>query len=307
MGSFGIKNIKVVGEGEDCGKTFRKSPYDLNKDSGGKKLYLCKEKGKSNFITDIRVVNNKAHCPTERGYTIASGDLNEGSKTNPDPVYLCISKDKSSDVYIDTIFSWGKNGITYFFKGDSYWKIDDARQRVSNKYPQRINTKWGDLPDNLDAVFTWGKNRVTYFFKGNKYWEFDDDRLKIKPGYPKFINNFWKGVPDNISSVFTWGKDNKTYFFKGNMFYKFNDINMKVDRGYPRLIKKRWDGAPINFNGIFTYPYDKKTYIFRGDQLWMIGEDDKISSDYPRKIDSVFQGIWEKKGLLELDVGKKNN
>ena len=234
LGSFGIKNIKVVGEGEDCGSKFRKSPYDLNKDSGGKKLYLCKEKSTSNFITDIRVVNNKDDCPTDKGYTISSGDLNEGSKTDPDPVYLCVSKEKSSDVYIDTIFSWGKNGITYFFKGDSYWKIDDNRQRVSKKYPQRIKSKWGDLPDNLDAVFTWGKNGVTYFFKGNKYWEFDDDRLKIKPGYPKFINNFWKGVPDNINSVFTWGKDNKTYFFKGNMYYKFNDKIMQVERGYPR-------------------------------------------------------------------------
>lgn len=287
LASGGVANISTVGEGEDCPNNGRKLPYNLNKDSGGNKIYLCKEKTNKNFITDIKVINN-ATCP--ENYTLTSGNLNEGSGGKP--VYICTSSDRPSIIAMDTCFTYGKDKKTYFFKGDQFWKFDDNRENIAKNYPQPITSKWGDIPGDLDAVFTWGKNDKTYFFKGNKFWEYDDQRLKISPGYPKLIKDFWKGVPDNIDSVFTWGKDGKTYFFKGKYYYRFNDKIKKVDRGYPKETKKRWKNSPISFSAIFTYGYDNKTYIFRADQYWVINNDDEVSSDYPKKINTKFRGLY---------------
>ena len=287
LSSGGVVAISTVGDGENCPNNGRKLPYNLNKDSGGKKIYLCKQKTNKNFITDIKV-QNTANCP--ENYSLNTENLNEGSGGKP--VYICTSNERPSLIAIDTGFTYGKDKKTYFFKGDQYWKFDDSKENIAKDFPKNIVSKWGELPSDLDAVFTWGKNNKTYFFKGAKFWEFDDKRLKIASGYPKLIKDFWKGVPDNIDSVFTWGKDGKTYFFKGKFYYRFNDKMQKVDRGYPKEIKKRWKNAPISFNSIFTYGYDNKTYIFRADQYWVIGKDDEVSGDYPKKINTRFRGLY---------------
>lgn len=288
LGSSGIDKISTtnITNNYKCPNGHRKIPTNLNSGSGGSKIFLCKTKTNKNFLTDIKVQNEK-NCPPD--YQLATQNLNEGSGGND--VYICVSNKRSDLQSLDTAFVWGKNKKTYFFRGNEFWRYNDAKDAVDKEYPKKINTYWDGIPSNLNAVFTWGKDNKTYFFKGDRFWKFDDQRLIAEPGYPKKIKSFWKGVPDNFDSVFTW-KDGFTYFFKGKLYYKFDDKNNKVARGYPRIISKRWPRAPHSINAIFHYVYEDKTYIIRNDKYWVIDNTDTIAQGYPLQIKLKFRGIF---------------
>ena len=241
LGSSGISQISSTNTDSNfvCPSNFRKIPTNINQGSGGDKIFLCKNKSKKNFLTDILVQNDR-QCPNN--YQLATGNLNKDSGGKE--VYICTSSKRENVQSIDTVFVWGKNKKTYFFRGDEFWLFNDKIQAVDNKYPKKISNYWDGIPSNVDGVFTWKKDNKTYFFKGDRFWQFDDSRLMVSPGYPKKIKNHWKGIPNNIDSVFTW-KDGNTYFFKGRYYYKYDDKTKKVARGYPRFIKKKVERSPF--------------------------------------------------------------
>ena len=78
--------------------------------------------------------------------------------------------------------------MTYFFKGDKYWKFKN--KKAQDGYPKKIGTTFmimrryhlkslnnlysnfvpiakgfDGIPNNLDAAFVWGGNGKIYFFK----------------------------------------------------------------------------------------------------------------------------------------------
>ena len=70
---------------------------------------------------------------------------------------------------IDAGFSW-KNGATYIFKGEKYWRVRKNRDtfKVDKYYPKMISKGFKRIPNDVDAAFVWGGNGMIYFFKGNK-------------------------------------------------------------------------------------------------------------------------------------------
>ena len=75
---------------------------------------------------------------------------------------------RSDITKVDAAFVWLRNGRTYIFTGDDYYRYDERRERVDYQYPKKISSAWRGFPNDVDSVFVW-KNDVTYFFKGEEY------------------------------------------------------------------------------------------------------------------------------------------
>ncbi|XP_028417679.1 collagenase 3-like [Dendronephthya gigantea] len=87
--------------------------------------------------------------------------------------------------------------ITWFFKGDSCWKMNDWNLNVFQGYPKKITDVWQGVPDNIDAAYYSSWSKETYFFKGTEYWVVDNRKYKQEPykAYPGGqIHKKWKGV-----------------------------------------------------------------------------------------------------------------
>jgi hypothetical protein len=54
---------------------------------------------------------------------------------------------------IDDVFVWGKNGKTYLFYKNLYWRYNEQTKLMDQGYPQDIS-KWNGVPRNLDAAMT---------------------------------------------------------------------------------------------------------------------------------------------------------
>merc|ERR1712228_993442 len=96
---------------------------------------------------------------------------------------------------IDAAVTWDSNRITYFFKGDKYWRF--TNQSPSQGYPKPI-AKWLGLPDNLDAAFQWARDGHLYFLKGSKYWRLNDRTGAVdrsNPPFPRDAGLWWFGCP----------------------------------------------------------------------------------------------------------------
>ena len=91
---------------------------------------------------------------------------------------------------LDDAFVWGKNGKTYFFYQNLYWRFNEATKTMDSGYPQDIS-RWNGVPRNIDAVLTSVFDGLTYFFKGEEFWTFDDYSLSTAPDSPRKINGFW--------------------------------------------------------------------------------------------------------------------
>lgn len=88
---------------------------------------------------------------------------------------------------MDAVFTWGRNGKTYFFKGDKYWRY--YRGSIDAGYPRSIRV-WGGVPANCNSVMKW-RNGKTYFFKGSQYYRLDDWKIAVEANYPKSIALKW--------------------------------------------------------------------------------------------------------------------
>ena len=97
---------------------------------------------------------------------------------------------------MDAVFIWGGNGVTYFFKGDQYWRYDDRVNKISIGYPRKIYRAWKGVPSNLGAAMKW-RNGRTYFFKDRKYYRLDDMKIQVDAGYPKITGLGWMKCAKN--------------------------------------------------------------------------------------------------------------
>lgn len=82
--------------------------------------------------------------------------------------------------------------MTYFFKGDQYWKFNDVYFDVEYGYPKKISSGWPGVPNDLDAAFHSEWFGATYFFKGTEYWEFNAVKNIAYPAGA--IKDKWKNV-----------------------------------------------------------------------------------------------------------------
>lgn len=88
---------------------------------------------------------------------------------------------------MDAVFTWKRNGRTYFFKGDKYWRYYGGR--IDYGYPKSISV-WQGLPEKIDAAMKW-RNGKSYFFVGGMYYRFDDWNIQVEADYPKSIALKW--------------------------------------------------------------------------------------------------------------------
>jgi len=93
---------------------------------------------------------------------------------------------------VDAAFAWGKNGRTYVFARDRYWKLNEALAGVESGYPLPIADRWRGVRNDLDGVFTW-KSGSTYFFKANAFWRFNDEDVLLETRNDHPTSKFWLG------------------------------------------------------------------------------------------------------------------
>lgn len=74
---------------------------------------------------------------------------------------------------VDAAIKFHRNGRTYFFYRDYYWRFDNTNQRFDNGYPKRISDGWRGLPRQVDAAFS--SKDQTFFISGNNYYVYDDE------------------------------------------------------------------------------------------------------------------------------------
>ena len=88
---------------------------------------------------------------------------------------------------MDAVFTWGRNGRTYFFKGNQYWRF--YGNKIDYGYPKSISA-WKGLPGKINAAMKW-RNGISYFFAEGKYYRFDDMAIQVKDGYPRSTALVW--------------------------------------------------------------------------------------------------------------------
>ncbi|XP_042866706.1 matrix metalloproteinase-2-like [Penaeus japonicus] len=92
--------------------------------------------------------------------------------------------------HVDAVMVWGRNGRTYLFSGDQYWRLD--RQNMAEMdYPRDVNV-WRGLPHNLSAAFTF--DTITYFFAGRVFWEFNNTAMRATRS-PYLAASHWLSCP----------------------------------------------------------------------------------------------------------------
>ena len=63
---------------------------------------------------------------------------------------------------LDDVFVWGKNGKTYFFYQNLYWRFSPENKAMDPGYPKDIIRNWRGIPRNIDAA-------LTSVFDGNNF------------------------------------------------------------------------------------------------------------------------------------------
>ena len=93
---------------------------------------------------------------------------------------------------VDAAFLWPKNGKTYFFSGNQYWRFNETENLTELGYPLTISARWKGVPIDLDGVFTW-KTGKTFFFKENSFWELNDQKIVAEKRYDASLATYWLG------------------------------------------------------------------------------------------------------------------
>ena len=75
---------------------------------------------------------------------------------------------------IDAGFTW-KNGKTYLFSKDQYWRFTNKNR--DSGYPKPISKGFAGIPNFIDAAFVWSGNGLIYFFKNGDYYRYDHEKL----------------------------------------------------------------------------------------------------------------------------------
>ena len=199
---------------------------------------------------------------------------------------------------VDTMVTM-EDDVTYAFKGDIYWKLNDVMVEVG--YPKRISDEWEGMPGDLDASFTW-TNGKTFFFKGTKFWRFSQG--KMDRGYPKKISTSFPGIPNDLDAALLWSGNDKIYFFKKDKYWKFDPKSQpNVDKSYPKSVSK-WRGIPSSLDAAVRYN-NGRSYFFK-DGLYYRFDDQKLRVEvaepsFPRSAGKWWFGCNEEKIQPEQD------
>ena len=57
------------------------------------------------------------------------------------------------------MFTWGKDGGTYFFKDEFYYKINPKTNKLEKGYPRKTSSRWSGMPKLINAIFSLPKKR----------------------------------------------------------------------------------------------------------------------------------------------------
>ncbi|GFR98941.1 matrix metalloproteinase-14 [Elysia marginata] len=94
---------------------------------------------------------------------------------------------------VDASFVWGKNKVTYFMKGNQYWRY--STNQADPEYPKPLRM-WGrGMPARVDAAVRW-RNDKTYFFREESYYRYNDYDFMVEDSYPRPTAQWWLGCPD---------------------------------------------------------------------------------------------------------------
>jgi hypothetical protein len=122
---------------------------------------------------------------------------------------------------IDAAVNWG-NGKAYFFKADSYVKVDIATSEVEGGTSSLIVDKWAGMEEagfgeGIDAAINYGDGTV-YFFKGESYVPYSIEKDAVDGTVGSITG--W-GLPEgfgtDLDAVFNWGAAT-LYFVKGDRY-----------------------------------------------------------------------------------------
>lgn len=69
---------------------------------------------------------------------------------------------------------------------------DNARDKVAQGYPKKINSKFPNIPNNIDTVFRNYYDGHVYFFKDKFFWKWEPTQNKGTG--PHAISLGWKNI-----------------------------------------------------------------------------------------------------------------
>lgn len=187
--------------------------------------------------------------------------------------------------YIDGVMTW-QDGRTYFFKGNNYWRYNDAEGKCDTGYPKPIREGWGGMHGPIDAVFL-GKVKNsygTYFFKGSSYYQYRKEHSQVSNPQP---TENWGGLDGPIDGVFIW-RNGVTYAFAEDSYYRLESGTFTG----PFPISK-WGGMTGPINTVFRYKKDDYTYFFKEWKYYKFEDkgDKRLSISGPWELDHKWRGL----------------
>ncbi len=196
-----------------------------------------------------------------------------------------------------------KEGKTYLFSGDQYFRYSDAPYMfVDEGFPRAIAGNLAaelSLPGfpaqfdyGLDTVFT-GADGQVYFFKDKNYYAPGKGEKPIAGKWGKVKNLFAESA--GLDAIFH-APDGKVYAFKNGQYTRYsNSENEFADEGFPLSIKDNWGNLPVSFeagiDGAFVF--EGRTYFLKGDEYVRYSRRDYRAIDpiYPQQFVNRF-GPW---------------
>ncbi|KAL5006166.1 hypothetical protein ScPMuIL_017324 [Solemya velum] len=221
-------------------------------------------------------VNGSVMAPFFIGY-IPSFDLHEDDIAGIQKIYgprmTGIKPDICQDSTIDAITAT-KDGKTYVFKGDYYYRLNSNGDDIDPGYPREIYADWEGSTGPVDSVLTL-KDGYTYIFKGFKYRRYEN--MRFVDG-PRLIEERFPGIPNDIDAAFVWGGNEKLYFIKGNEYWRC--CGDRCDYSVPSPISL-W-GMRNRIDAVFQWT-NGRTYFFQNESYYRYNDDtETVDSGYPK-------------------------